>query len=179
VSRDALPKEDEMDSMAEHFTQLESYKDIEAQIIRETKVHKVMKAILKLDTIPKNDEYNFKKRASTLLAAWNPILDGGESKTPATNGDAKEEKDEDATMGEKTEVDIEEATKEPSEAPVEATLPGNGAIDEADVTMADTSAVEAKDDKPAEGATDAVKEGAEEAKKEDETEAATESATAA
>lgn len=146
--------------MAEFFTQLESYADLEASIIRTTKIHKVLKAIIKLSSIPKEEDYNFKKRSSDLLTVWNSALanDGGDgaaaaSEPPATNGETKTEA---PAAEEEADKDV---TKEPSSAPVEATDPGNDAVDEADVskadvTMADTTEVEAKDEKPAEETVD-------------------------
>ena len=60
-----------MPGMAEFFSQLEAYNDLEASIIRGTKIHKVLKAIVKLASVPKDDEFHFKKRSSALLEVWN------------------------------------------------------------------------------------------------------------
>lgn len=138
LTRDQAPKEEEMLAMAEHFGPLEELHDLEAKIIRETKIHKVLRAIIKLDSIPKDEEFNFKSRSKELLDIWDKTLDahiddGKTAKTsaPATNGDA-------ATK-------TGQASKEPSAAPVEAAGLGNDAKDEAD---GDLTIVEAKDDKP-------------------------------
>ncbi|KAM3419756.1 hypothetical protein BST61_g3089 [Cercospora zeina] len=102
LSRDQAPKEDEMASMAEFFTQLEGYENLEPAIIRLTKIHKVLKAIVKLASVPKDDEFNFKKRSSAMLEIWNKRLEadgdaqagaGDKEKSaapaeaPATNGE--------------------------------------------------------------------------------------------
>ena len=46
-----------MSAMADFFSQLEGYENLEPSIIRATKVHKVLKAIVKLASIPKDDLY--------------------------------------------------------------------------------------------------------------------------
>lgn len=85
-----------MASMSGFITRLEEYAEIEVSIIRSTKINKVMKAILKLDEIPKEDEFKFKPRSQALLEKWNKILDGAaasDAKTgeAAANGEEKEE----------------------------------------------------------------------------------------
>jgi hypothetical protein len=91
LTRDQTPKEEEMDLMDEQFKNLEKLADLEAGIIRATKINKVLKAILKLDHIPKEHEYHFKDRSSVLLNAWAPALGISEepkpsAAAPATNG---------------------------------------------------------------------------------------------
>ncbi|KAI0889988.1 uncharacterized protein GGS22DRAFT_6907 [Annulohypoxylon maeteangense] len=77
--RDQEPKEEEMKSMSEFLAKLETFPDLEVSIIRATKINKVLKAILKLETIPKEDEFQFKPRSQSLLDKWNKLLatDGG------------------------------------------------------------------------------------------------------
>lgn len=152
-----------MNSMNEFFTQLEGYADLEPQIIRSTKIHKVLKAIVRLTvTIPKEEEFNFKKRSNDLLASWNASIGDKDGDAPASAAPADKEATATPADGEgkteaasavapdepaKTDGSAEkEAAKEPSAAPVETTTEiGNAAVDEADTTMTD-----AKDDKPAE-----------------------------
>lgn len=96
--KDQDPKEEEMKQMSEFVHKLEGYADLEVSIIRATKINKVLKAILKVTTIPKEDEFQFKPRSQSLLDKWNKLL-ASESGTPAattapTNGvkeDAKPE----------------------------------------------------------------------------------------
>ncbi|KKY25996.1 putative pwwp domain-containing protein [Diplodia seriata] len=117
LTRDQTPKEEEMQQMAEYFTQLESHQDLEEKIIKDTKINKVLKAIIKLDSIPKEEVYNFKKRSTDLLNAWGKNVSG---ETKANGVEAKEDtaeaKSEKATTEEpKTE---EPKTEEPkSEEP--------------------------------------------------------------
>ena len=162
MSRDTPPKEEEMEGMAEHFNQLEAQKDLEPNIIRTTKIHKVLRAIVKLPTIPREAEFDFKKRSSDLLNSWSSALstenEGSASasteKSPKTNGDAKH-------------AEIPTKAEEPAEKPSpkeDAAQEGNSATEGADVTMTDI-----KDDKP----TDTAAESSPEAKEEAQTEAAT------
>ncbi|KAI1764813.1 hypothetical protein GGR53DRAFT_301258 [Hypoxylon sp. FL1150] len=87
--RDQEPKEEEMKSMSEFLAKLETFPDLEVSIIKATKINKVLKAILKLEIIPKEEEFQFKPRSQTLLDKWNKLLatDGAASgSASATNG---------------------------------------------------------------------------------------------
>ncbi|KAH8602880.1 hypothetical protein B0O99DRAFT_14557 [Bisporella sp. PMI_857] len=101
-------KEDEIKQMSEFVTKLEGYADLEVSIIRGTKINKVLKAILKLKSIPKEEEFQFKVRSQTLLDKWNKLLD---SETPATTTAATNGASEDAKP------DGEETKDTPAPAP--------------------------------------------------------------
>lgn len=81
--------------MSDFLGDLESYQHLDGAIIRSTKIHKVLKAMLKLDTIPLDEEYEFTDRCKKLLAKWTTILEsdpsGGVDKDdrvePATTAD--------------------------------------------------------------------------------------------
>lgn len=150
LSRDQAPKEDEMAGMADFFSQLESYESLEASIIRTTKIHKVLKAIVKLNSIPKDEEYNFRKRSHAMLDIWSKALaaDGDEKTTAApadsvaaTNGSKEEMGEEAERIEEKIDKEAEPVT-EPLGAPVETTDPGNEVHDEADVDVSMATAPE-------------------------------------
>jgi hypothetical protein len=156
-----------MVNMADYLRQLEAYEDLEGKIIRETKVYKVLKAIIKLDNIPQEELHNFKQRSSALLNKWNLALAAADSEsadktTPAaTNGvkadDEKSqsakadtpvvEKKEDETKDEPKESVEEPAKAEPTEekeapmvdAPAEPAAEGPADKD-GDVSMADVEA---------------------------------------
>jgi hypothetical protein len=128
-----------MSAMAEFFGQLEKYDNLEPSIIRTTKIHKVLKAIVKLASIPKDEELGFKKRSADLLEIWNKRMEGegeaapksaADDKAPETNGEtaaapaASEEpaepKDADkveeaADKADEIEKKVEELTVEPTE----------------------------------------------------------------
>jgi hypothetical protein len=79
-----------MKQMSEYVLKLEGYADLEVSIIRATKINKVLKAILKLNNIPKEEDFRFKPRSQTLLDKWNKLL-ASEQGTPVaapatTNG---------------------------------------------------------------------------------------------
>ncbi|TQN75262.1 PWWP domain-containing protein2, partial [Colletotrichum shisoi] len=119
LTRDQEPKEEEMKMMSDYITKLESFPDLEVSIIRSTKINKVLKAILKLDSIPKEEEFNFNRRSQTLLDKWTKILAGGDaaaapaaSVTPAptngVNGTKAEEKKDTPAVSE----GVKEASKD-------------------------------------------------------------------
>ncbi|KAH6626053.1 hypothetical protein B0J18DRAFT_130182 [Chaetomium sp. MPI-SDFR-AT-0129] len=133
LTRDQEPKEEEMKLMSDYITKLEAFPDLEVSIIRATKINKVLKAILKLDNIPKEDEFKFKPRSQVLLDKWNKLLavDGTPAPAGETNGTGKakangvKEKSEPAESGEEGKEDKEEkkAAKEKSEEKAETEKP--------------------------------------------------------
>ncbi len=88
--RDQAPKEEEMTAMSDIFDRLEQYADLEPAIIRATKINKVLKGIIKLNSIPKDEEHKFKKRSADLLSAWNKAL--ASDPEPPAEGEAAETK---------------------------------------------------------------------------------------
>lgn len=88
-----------MPAMAEHLTQLEGHPDLEPSIIRATKINKVLKGIMRLASIPREEQFSFKSRSEGLLAHWNKLLNiDGDSPAVAvaeptsTNGVSHDEK---------------------------------------------------------------------------------------
>ena len=132
-----------MSAMAEFFGQLEKYDNLEPSIIRTTKIHKVLKAIVKLASIPKDEELGFKKRSADLLEIWNKRMEGegeaaakpaAEEKAPETNGEAaasaapeetsESKVEEAAEKADEIEKKVEEKPEEPApEKPEETTEP--------------------------------------------------------
>lgn len=87
-----------MASMATYFDKLEKHADLEVSIIRSTKINKVLKMIVKLNSIPRDEDFNFRHRAMNILSSWKNILDadtpaGATDKDdkPTANGSTKEE----------------------------------------------------------------------------------------
>lgn len=78
-----------MKTMSDYIAKLEHLPDLEVSIIRATKINKVLKAILKMDNIPKEGEFKFKSRSQALLDQWNKILAQDEPSSGA-NGTAKQ-----------------------------------------------------------------------------------------
>ncbi|KAK4550392.1 hypothetical protein LTR36_003359 [Oleoguttula mirabilis] len=144
LSRDQAPQESEMAGMADFFTQLEGYENLEPAIIRVTKIHKVLKAIVKLSSIPKDEELQFKKRSGAMLETWNkrmeadgdaapaaaeepksaapeePTSAAPEEKAPETNGDANAEPaveaEEEVEAKEGAEIETEEKAVEAADS---------------------------------------------------------------
>ncbi len=70
LARDRRPKADDMQTADVVFTGLTGMGKIERKIVRITKIDKVLEEILKLNNIPKNDQYKFTERSNALIAKW-------------------------------------------------------------------------------------------------------------
>jgi creatinine amidohydrolase/Fe(II)-dependent formamide hydrolase-like protein len=109
-----------MPLMATYIKKLEGYADLEVSIIRTTKINKVLKALIKLNTIPRDEEFQFRKRSVELLSQWNKIL-GSE---PADGDHAGEKETTNGVHDEKSEEDDKKEdapAPAPAEKPVEET----------------------------------------------------------
>lgn len=84
LPREGSPVPEEMKQVSDFLAKLETFPDLDVSIIRVTKINKVLKAILKLETIPKEEEFQFKPRSQTLLDKWNILLASDGAPTPAT-----------------------------------------------------------------------------------------------
>ena len=146
--------------MSTYLTKLETHPDLEGSIIRATKIHKVLKAMIRLNSIPKDEEYNFKTRSHELLTKWNTILAadpapgaGGEKDDddkpedkPEPNGVAKEDKKE-ATDGT---VDESENTENKTVAKAEGVKEAEKPAEKAAEKTVEATTDEPKVEKPAE-----------------------------
>lgn len=115
-----------MKHMSEYISKLELMPDLEVSIIRTTKINKVLKAILKLNNIPKDDELKFKPRSQALLDTWNKLL--AVEETPVDGANGVKAKDAPKTNGVKK-PDTAEPEKPKEEAKQEK--PSEGAKQEA------------------------------------------------
>ena len=79
-----------MKTMSEYVTKLETFPDLEVDIIRKTKINKVLKAILKLPSIPRETEFKFKDRSQSLLDKWNKLLADEPAPANGVNGKSAE-----------------------------------------------------------------------------------------
>ncbi|KAI1423966.1 hypothetical protein F5Y12DRAFT_754947 [Xylaria sp. FL1777] len=84
LPREGSPVPDEMKQVSDFLAKLETFPDLDVSIIRATKINKVLKAILKLESIPKEDDFRFKPRSQTLLDKWNILLASDGASAPAT-----------------------------------------------------------------------------------------------
>ncbi|PKS06632.1 hypothetical protein jhhlp_007382 [Lomentospora prolificans] len=120
--RDSEIKEEEMQAMSEFFTRLEKFTEMEASILKATRIHKVPKAILRMEAIPKDEEFNFKSRSQGLLDQWNKLLAADAGSNGVNGADEKKDSKLDSNGGgeasekaadtEKPEPDAEEAKNE-------------------------------------------------------------------
>lgn len=90
LSRDQAPKDEDMLGMSGYLQDLEAHADLEAEIIKKTKVHKVLKAIMKLEIIPREEDYNFKQRSNDLLSKWSTALATENDALPTTSATSVE-----------------------------------------------------------------------------------------
>ena len=150
--------------MSDFLGELETYPDLEGSIIRATKIHKVLKAMIKLHSIPLDEEYQFKKRSHELLDKWTYILFNDptpgasgdkddeakpETAAPTTNGTTKEieEQAEKAEAGEAAAP--EEGNDEELEKKIGTTVEGEKEADEEKDHEVEETAEEKKTDGPA------------------------------
>lgn len=94
-----------MATMGSYFDKLEKHADLEVSIIRSTKINKVLKMIVKLNSIPRDEEFNFRHRAMNILSSWKNVLDGD---TPGASGDKDAQS---ATNGPQKDDDTAETPK--------------------------------------------------------------------
>ncbi|SPQ19411.1 3bd56652-4e37-41c1-bed5-64768552086b [Thermothielavioides terrestris] len=165
LTRDQEPKEEEMKLMSDYITKLEGFPDLEVSIIRATKINKVLKAILKLEHIPKEEEFKFKPRSQVLLDKWNKLLAvegapaapaaevNGTSKAP-TQANGVKEKSEAAEPPKAKEETDEGAKSEPQDTKTKSEKEPEGEVKEAPKAAT----------KPVEGSEAAEKPAAEQAK---------------
>ncbi|KAK3381192.1 hypothetical protein B0H63DRAFT_560920 [Podospora didyma] len=75
LSRDQPPSAQDLRLASDYFTSLEGLQTLDAKIFRRTKIHKVTKAVLKLNAAHlQDDEFNLKSRSQALLDKWKEAL---------------------------------------------------------------------------------------------------------
>lgn len=140
LSRDSAPKDEDMEGMSGYLRDLEAHGDLEAEVIKKTKVHKVLKAIIKLNSIPQEDVHKFKQRSSDLLTKWGGALASADTEganttpaaEPATNGVKHEDVKSEPSKEESPAETKDEVKKDDASADTKPAADTNG-----DVTMAD------------------------------------------
>lgn len=125
LSRDTVPKVEEMKSMSDFLGELETFVDLEGSIIRVTKIHKVLKQMIKLENIPLEEDFKFKDRSSRLLAKWTETLaneEPGEAKEEDKE-DGKDESKAESKADEKEESKVEDKSTESASEPTKEVSP--------------------------------------------------------
>lgn len=148
LSRDQAPKDEDMTSMSEYLKQLEAHEDLEAEVIKKTKVHKVLRAIMKLESIPMEEEFSFKKRSTELLAKWSGAL-ASDTEPAGANGVKNEEREKsesakEASPSEKTVEKPAETGEKTSDDAAETTT-SKPADADGDVAMTEADNESSKD----------------------------------
>ena len=105
--------------MSDFLTELEAYPDLEGSIIRATKIHKVLRAMNKLPSIPLDEQYRFRARSVELLGKWNDILssDNTAGTSAGKDDDGKAEDAAPTTNGATTSTKQQATKAEAGEAP--------------------------------------------------------------
>ena len=111
LSRDQAPKDEDMTSMSEYLKQLEAHDDLEAEVIKKTKVHKVLRAIIKLEKIPMEDDFSFKQRSNDLLNKWSGAL-ATDPEPAAANGVKHEDREKSESAAKEEAAPADKATEE-------------------------------------------------------------------
>ncbi|KAI9864282.1 MAG: hypothetical protein M1813_003200 [Trichoglossum hirsutum] len=68
------PDEAILTRLAEHFAKLEGYTHIDEETFQYSKIHKVIREVDKLPSVPGDNKYHFKRRAHDLLLRWKKPL---------------------------------------------------------------------------------------------------------
>jgi hypothetical protein len=139
-----------MANMSDYLKQLEAHEDLEAEVIKKTKVHKVLKAIIKLNSIPKEEEHKFKQRSNELLNKWSGALAADpEPADGATNGVKHDEEEKPEPTKEESPVEKENnVAKDPTPTdPIAAPPAADPKIADLKIADQDGDAVMADADK--------------------------------
>jgi hypothetical protein len=101
-----------MKQVSDFLAKLETFPDLDVSIIRATKINKVLKAILKLESIPKEDEFQFKPRSQTLLDKWNILLASDTTPVPAAGSSSTNTNGVNGTSGAASKKETANGVKE-------------------------------------------------------------------
>ncbi|KAI9669320.1 MAG: hypothetical protein M1831_000356 [Alyxoria varia] len=173
LTTETPPKDEEMGQMAKLFTDLEKQQNLEPSIIKATKIHKVLRGIVKLSSIPREEEFNFRQRSIDMLEEWAKLLDdesiavrdhpkiaetsGKDEKTAEKEKEAENEEPAEEKKADDAEDEAEKKDAAEAEAEAEPEKPNDvGEKDkDGDAVMSDAGEdeekVEKKDDGEAPG----------------------------
>jgi hypothetical protein len=87
LSRGEAPQEKQMPLMVVYFQRLEGYADLDVDVIRITKIDKALRLLNKLNTIPRDDEFQFRRRSTELLSRWDSLLNHDPTSTKTMDPD--------------------------------------------------------------------------------------------
>lgn len=75
----SLPTADDMDAQDEIFKAIEAYEDMTIDALQYSKIGKVMKKIVTLEGIPRNDELKITDRAKKLMDGWTDFIESAQN----------------------------------------------------------------------------------------------------
>ncbi|UZJ53786.1 hypothetical protein CBS101457_003106 [Exobasidium rhododendri] len=82
-----------LDELDKTMKQVEGYEGITADVLRVTKIGKVMRRVVQLPSIPRDEEFKFKERAETLCEKWAAVFSAAKGATSEeanpTNGSSQ------------------------------------------------------------------------------------------
>lgn len=75
IQRTTPPTEDELTKINQDFKALEKFSDtINLDLLRLSKLHKVLKAITRVDSLQRPDDFKFHERSISLLLKWEDLI---------------------------------------------------------------------------------------------------------
>ncbi|OCF38953.1 hypothetical protein I317_07247 [Kwoniella heveanensis CBS 569] len=126
-----LPSAEEMPTYDELFKTIESYNAMTIDALQYSKIGKVMKKIVTLPDIPRNEEFKITDRASKLMHQWTDFIASSEPKPNGSasatevaangngNGDAEKKQEEEKAPAEEKKDEVTEAEPEKKEVAAE------------------------------------------------------------
>jgi len=71
-----------MPELSKFLGDLETWENLTVDLIKDTKIHKVLKGVMRVDfEIPLEDEFHFKKRSEDLYKQWMEMFAAEEKKS--------------------------------------------------------------------------------------------------
>jgi hypothetical protein len=156
-----------MAAMSNYIQKLEQYNDLEGSIIRRTKINKVLKAIIKLNTIPKEEEYRFRQRSVEILGKWKHLLESDIPKDEASG--SKDAEDEPKSNGVHKKGNGKKGSETPASEGKKEDAQEDGETKEDEKIKEDESMADAGDDESKKQTPEATETTKEEAKEEEKT----------
>ena len=112
------PSAEEMPGIKEQIAKLQNYSDVDVEILKNTKIHKVLKRALNLD-LPLEEELGVKALCSKILDLWKDIIDKlkheeekNESPRPESKSEGTLDKHEEKSTAKEETSKSEEAKEE-------------------------------------------------------------------
>ncbi|ANB13612.1 Pdp3p [Sugiyamaella lignohabitans] len=138
------PQDSDMPALSEYLRKLEEIPNLELSVVRQTKVNKVLKAILNLpaEKIPLESKFNFQGRSLALLDKWTSMA--GETGAFARTNGSKSESKESSVVPENSSTVKDETKTETKQDNAKSATEANGSKDVKEESKLETK-VDTKD----------------------------------